>query len=656
MKNAQEAHEAIRPAGDRIRTPERHAARAAPATSGASTSSSGCARSRSQMADARSRAGHAAARRDVDARTSRRCSRRPGRTDEFLGYRRAYVEGADDPTPSRGPRDAPPAARRGRRASRARELRAVGPHHAAAGALHRGQPGEGARGARHRSPVHVRVGDRDDHYERGYVWKKGNALVPVVDRVREDAAARAPLRPPRRLRLHRHDGRGARRDRRAARARPRSGCTPSTSATAPRACASWSPRSTSPQIDMAEVNTVRIGADARRPRDHRAGLAQRRERSSAATTRRRCPPTSRPTSSRSSSPRSCSPRAAAGPRELGTDPETGLTVLVLTGRFGPFVQLGEQERRASKEKPKRASLFATMDARHGHARRARCSCSRCRASSAPTPTATRSPRRTAATARTCKKGTDSRSLETEEQLFTVTLAEAEAIFAQPKQRRGRRAKPPLAELGPHPDSGAPVRVLDGRFGPTSPTAPTNATVPRGMRPRRGRRSRRRSSCSASAPRQRRRAAKKTHGQEGHEEEGAAKKSTATKTRRSRDREEGTRRRRCPRSRRPEARRHDPAAPGRRPRMTEEQPAKPQAPFIPPTPTERRSRPRRGGCSARVVLPALVRAGRLEPRRLDRADRHPRHRRTRLRQLRRCRQPGDDARMRAGLLPRRRSAA
>ena len=49
-----------------------------------------------------------------------------------------------------------------------------------------------------------------------------------------------------------------------------------------------------------------------------------------------------------------------GPREVGTDPETGLTVLVLTGRFGPFVQLGEQEP-GTKEKPKRASLFASMD-------------------------------------------------------------------------------------------------------------------------------------------------------------------------------------------------------------------------------------------------------------------------------------------------------
>ena len=52
-----------------------------------------------------------------------------------------------------------------------------------------------------------------------------------------------------------------------------------------------------------------------------------------------------------------------------------------------------------------------------------------------------------------KKGTDTRSLGSEDQLFTVTLADAEALFAQPKQRRGRVAKPPLADLGVHPESG-----------------------------------------------------------------------------------------------------------------------------------------------------------------------------------------------------------
>jgi DNA topoisomerase-1 len=80
-----------------------------------------------------------------------------------------------------------------------------------------------------------------------------------------------------------------------------------------------------------------------------------------------------------------------------------------------------------------------------------------------------------------KKGTDSRSLESEPELFTVTLPQAEALFAQPK-RRGRRTKPPIAELGPHPETGVPVRVLDGRYGPYVTDGELNATVPRGVDP------------------------------------------------------------------------------------------------------------------------------------------------------------------------------
>src|SRR5450759_2355297 len=80
-----------------------------------------------------------------------------------------------------------------------------------------------------------------------------------------------------------------------------------------------------------------------------------------------------------------------------------------------------------------------------------------------------------------KKGTDSRSLETEAQLFTITVDQAEVLFAQPK-RRGRRTKPPIAELGAHPDSGAAVRVLDGRYGPYVTDGELNATVPRGVDP------------------------------------------------------------------------------------------------------------------------------------------------------------------------------
>ena len=78
-----------------------------------------------------------------------------------------------------------------------------------------------------------------------------------------------------------------------------------------------------------------------------------------------------------------------------------------------------------------------------------------------------------------KKGTDSRSLETEDQIFDVTLDEAKAIFAQPKLRGRAAAKPPLRELGDDPASGKPMIIKDGRFGPYVTDGEFNATLRRG---------------------------------------------------------------------------------------------------------------------------------------------------------------------------------
>jgi len=173
-------------------------------------------------------------------------------------------------------------------------------------------------------------------------------------------------------------------------------------------------------------------------------------------------------------------KGGGGPRELGDDPETGLPVLVLNGRFGPFVQLGEQPE-GSKEKPKRASLFASMEPDTVTLDEALQLLALPRVVGVDAA----GEEITAQNGRYgpyIKKGTDSRSLGAEHELFTVTVEQAEAIFAQPKQGRGRVAKPPIAELGVHPDSGAPIRVLDGRFGPYITDGTTNATVPRGMQP------------------------------------------------------------------------------------------------------------------------------------------------------------------------------
>src|SRR5699024_4390262 len=78
-----------------------------------------------------------------------------------------------------------------------------------------------------------------------------------------------------------------------------------------------------------------------------------------------------------------------------------------------------------------------------------------------------------------KKGTDSRSLETEEQIFTITLKEAEELFSKPKQRSRRAATPPLRELGEDPATGVKMVIKDGRFGPYVTDGQTNASLRKG---------------------------------------------------------------------------------------------------------------------------------------------------------------------------------
>ena len=82
-----------------------------------------------------------------------------------------------------------------------------------------------------------------------------------------------------------------------------------------------------------------------------------------------------------------------------------------------------------------------------------------------------------------KRGSETRSLASEEQLLSLTVEQAEELRAQPKQRRGRGApKPPLKELGADPQSGKPLVVKDGRFGPYVTDGETNASLRRGDTP------------------------------------------------------------------------------------------------------------------------------------------------------------------------------
>ena len=173
-------------------------------------------------------------------------------------------------------------------------------------------------------------------------------------------------------------------------------------------------------------------------------------------------------------------------RELGVDPETGRKVLAKAGRFGPYVTDVPKEGevaltptgRPSKKppKPRTASLLSSMALESVTLEDALKLLSLPRAvgddgdetifahNGRYGPYLTR--------------GKDSRSLASEDEIFTVTLDQAKELFAQPKQRRGATAKEPLRELGADPVTGVTVLLKDGRFGPYVTDGTTNASLRR----------------------------------------------------------------------------------------------------------------------------------------------------------------------------------
>ncbi|MFJ1605701.1 type I DNA topoisomerase [Streptomyces sp. NPDC088253] len=169
----------------------------------------------------------------------------------------------------------------------------------------------------------------------------------------------------------------------------------------------------------------------------------------------------------------------SGDFELGTDPESGRQIIARDGRYGPYVTevLPEGTPKTGKNavKPRTASLFKSMTldtVTLGDALKLM-SLPRVVGKDAEGVEITAQNGRYGPY---LKKGTDSRSLQSEDQLFTITLEEALEIYSQPKQRGRAAAKPPLKELGEDPVSGKPVVVKDGRFGPYVTDGETNATL------------------------------------------------------------------------------------------------------------------------------------------------------------------------------------
>ncbi|QCR18586.1 type I DNA topoisomerase [Agrococcus sp. SGAir0287] len=183
-------------------------------------------------------------------------------------------------------------------------------------------------------------------------------------------------------------------------------------------------------------------------------------------------------------------------RVLGVHPETGKTIVVKDGRFGPYVQelepepetpaepeltkTGKPKKAPKPPKPRTASLFQSMSPETIDLDTAVQLLSLPRtigvdpADETETPITVRNGRY----GPFITKGTETRSLDSEDEIFTITLEQAIERLAQPKYG-GRRQSSALAEFDADPVSGKPIKVKDGRFGPYVTDGETNATIPRG---------------------------------------------------------------------------------------------------------------------------------------------------------------------------------
>ena len=183
----------------------------------------------------------------------------------------------------------------------------------------------------------------------------------------------------------------------------------------------------------------------------------------------------------------------SGERELGIEPETGYPLVAKSGRYGPYVtqllpepemvidkktgELKKPRKKKDDSKPKTASLLSTMtldtitlvDALK------LMSLPRTLGEFESVPITVQNGRY----GPYLTKGADSRTLTSEDQLFTVTLDQAIEIYKEPKVRRRGVAKPPVKDLGIDATSGRPVLVKDGRFGLYVTDGETNATLRRG---------------------------------------------------------------------------------------------------------------------------------------------------------------------------------
>jgi len=500
VKNAQEAHEAIRPAGESFRTPDE----AGRELSGDTLRLYDLIWKRtvaSQMADA---TGTSAQVRLVGipaggSEADEAEFSASGTVIGFAGFLRAYVEGTDDADAEATEREVRlPALVEGDTLS-AREIESRS---------HTTQPpARYTEASLVKALEELGVG-RPSTYasilgtiqNRGYVWKKGTALVPsftafavvglleryfgdlvdygftaaMEDDLDEIAEGAQEVLPWLTRFYFGEDGSNGH----ARQSPPAVGDGTAAGATRERRGLKDDVASHLGEIDAREVNSIAIGEDERGElivvRVGRYGPYLQRGEDRASI------PEDLPPDELTVQRAEELLEAPSGDRTIGTDPESGLPVLVRSGRFGPYIQLGEAVE--GGERPRTASLFRSMTPEDVALDQALELLRLPRTVGTDPSSGEEIQALNGRFGPYVKKGTDTRSLDTEEQLLSVTLAEALALFAQPKTRRGRTATAPLRELGADPETGSPVVVRSGRFGPYVTDGTTNASLRKGDEP------------------------------------------------------------------------------------------------------------------------------------------------------------------------------
>ncbi|HEV3266740.1 MAG TPA: type I DNA topoisomerase [Acidimicrobiales bacterium] len=496
VKNAQEDHEAIRPAGESFRTPDE----ASRSLSGDEFRLYDMIWKRtvaSQMADATGTSaqvrlvGTAADPAGGDGREAEFSA--SGQVIQFPGFLRAYVEGEDDPDAELADREVhlPPMA----------EGDPLSVDGLEPGSHATQPPARFTEASLVKAMEELGVG-RPSTYasvistilDRGYVWKKGSALVPsftafaVVGLLERyfadlvdygftasmeddlDAIASGDEESlPWLTRFYFGSGNGA----------DGSGngkATPSANGSEVRRLGLKQEVNTYlGEIDAREINSIPIGTGSDGveivARVGRYGPYLQRGDDRVSIPEDMAPDELTPARAEELL------EAPSSDRVLGEDPETGLPVQVKAGRFGPYVQLGEVV--DGGPKPRTASLFASMVPATITLEEALELLRIPRVVGADPESGEEIVAHNGKFGPYLKKGTDTRSLLSEDQLLTVTVDEALALFAQPKARRGRNAAGPLREMGADADSGLPMVVKDGRFGPYVTDGITNASLRQG---------------------------------------------------------------------------------------------------------------------------------------------------------------------------------